>query len=297
MLESQKEIQKSQNELDEAQAKLSKARAAVDAQVMECYSKIKAFEESYRKNIEIARNQERVKYFNSVSGDVEAFDQDRAVSNSVEVGIETSDQETKQRCFMRKPRCLVKVFETGSFITSSLDGRIQFWSESEKRVVSSKSISDSSWIEDMRVFPIGSQKYGAISCLNLRVAGDLAQDQIMVMKPICFGQDPSSCSVVMRKSKPHKKEISCVEHLAYAEENDCHSFVTGSLDKSIALWKCEGGQESVSSLTSKHTSAIQSLRILDGGKLFSGGADCRLFSLDLCKNQMVLDVKLKGRVC
>lgn len=294
---SQNEIQKSQNELDQAQAKLSTAFAAVDSQVMECYSKIKAFEERYRKNVEKARYQERLKYFNKVSGDIEAFDQDRPVSNSVDIEIETFNQETKHRCFMRKPRCLVKVFETGSFITSSLDGQIQFWSESGKRVLSSKSISDGSWIEDMRVFPIGSQKYGIVSCLNLRISGNLDQDQIMVMKPLCFGQDPSSCSLVMRKSKLHTKEVSCVEHLAYAEENDCHSFVTGSLDKSMVLWKCEGGQESASYLMSKHSSAIQSLRIMDNGKLFSGGADCRLCSLDLSKNQTLLNLKLKGRVC
>ena len=222
--------------------------------------------------------------------------------------------DVKKKCFSRKPRCLIKfpAVSDDFFVTSSLDGRVQLWSHSRKNTVTSALFGSDSWVEDLKICRSvvcnDSPSYTLLGLLCNSENKKIESGQIFVKKAT-KAEDALSTPIIYSKRNPHSKGITCIEIVPTTRTATSSSssnefcFVSGSCDSNIAIWTGStlNPEEKISLVETPHTAAIHALLFHQGSRrLLSGGADCKLCSLDLNKAdstaELLVDLKSQGRV-
>ncbi|KAF7720754.1 hypothetical protein EC973_006160 [Apophysomyces ossiformis] len=232
---------------------------------------------------------------------------------SGEIAIATEDfcdlylhrsQYVVNKGFDKKPRSLLyNIAEEGLnpemkniMVTTSLDGHVK---------TIGKGYLYSTWIEDLC--------WATPTTLALCPAakkGSSDEESVETVSLLHIqATDESSIEgrVQSLQELPHEKGISVIAPFGggrrSADDVEHAQFVTGGNDKSVYLWSMSredaSSDFSVSSLDSinvKHTSAVQALYYdQPNSRLFTGGADERLFTYDMQKQSIVAELRMAGR--
>lgn len=207
------------------------------------------------------------------------------------------------RAFARKPRFIC--FNDGPdpylnnlMITGSMDGLVQFWSLSQRRI--SVKFATKVNADDVRPFPEDiawsyDRKTVCIPCES-----DVTKKSFLLLFSDIRSTDDSEEISAATKSVHcaiHQKPVrticsvtspfSSISRASSGGGAARTNFLTGGDDRNVCFWSFSedlSDEPSVSVLHNKHTSAVQSL-VFDAKRnmVISGGADCKIIMYDLAK--------------
>lgn len=164
----------------------------------------------------------------------------------------------------------------GNIVSSSLDGSFKFWS-----------ITKDSY---KCLFTISTGKVTAdkiISLANNRFAAAMYDDSIRVYKT----DEPFSETPIATMTG-HKDYIPSI---GYVKEKDV--IVSASQDETCRVWKCDTYQ-CINVIKGFYTGASNSVYVMDGERVFIGGADqCSIINLEKAAIEVQVEEKKLELVC
>ncbi|ORX98168.1 WD40 repeat-like protein [Basidiobolus meristosporus CBS 931.73] len=222
--------------------------------------------------------------------------------------ISRTRTDMRTKAFTRKPRSLiyqtVKDYEGNQMeclVTSSLDGEIQFWSPTMRKIVTrvTKQTLKKPWAEDICfVHP------SIVAVASAKKDGELLENQLSFVHVLKANTSQISYRVQHSNSKPHSDRG--VSALCPIVSNDKEfMFSTCGSDKMVHLWKYKTPQNSGEDAEqtglllahSRHTSAVHALCYEPEKRvLYSGGADCKFYGYSLETKNIVTEYKYPERV-
>lgn len=230
-------------------------------------------------------------------------------------GIKDVSVTVRSRFFNRKPRCLsfpgLRLHED-LLVTSSLDGIIQYCSMKSRTVTRSfhlpSLLSRSCHAEDMCA--IDEANGFLLSTVDISPAGgqrgiesDLTNSpSSIIFLPYMNGEAISPKMVDTPPGNPHQKAISTIVKLEGVNTglDGQIKFLTGGLDKNVALWSLDKKQSvtSVHEVHKGHTSAVQAITQVRAKPdiIWTGGADCRIVGWSLNERRSTFSNRFTHRI-
>ncbi|KAK9701869.1 hypothetical protein K7432_011518 [Basidiobolus ranarum] len=222
--------------------------------------------------------------------------------------ISRTRTDMRTKAFTRKPRSLIyqvaKDYEGNEMeclVTSSLDGEIQFWSPTMRKIVTrvTKQTLKKPWAEDICfVHP------SIVAVASAKKDGEFLDNQVSFVHLLKANTSQISYRVQHSDSKPHNERG--ISALCPIISNDKEfMFSSCGSDKMVHLWKYktpqhEGDNAEQTGLLlahSRHTSAVQALCYEpEQSVLYSGGADCKFYGYSLETKNIVTEYKYAERV-